>query len=395
VLDQHPKKRRKNPHQWIAFNLLFGFWILLPLAIVGGFNFLIDPYGVYNNFFILRELNEYKPKKEDNDRLYKAIDIIHLQPNTILLGSSRVKRGLDPDHPALESFPPVYNLGLNGANIYEIRRYLEHTLANNPRLKRVILGLDFFTFDRHIKNQPGFAEYRLEKKHVAWKDRLNTTLSLDTLASSQETIQANFDTPKSEQFSAHKGFLPYFKIHDGNTQIRFQGSIKLFFIEHQNYNLSEKYMQDFKKIVELCQQNKVELSVFISPTHGIRLQSIYASGKWPVFEQWKREVVELMGSVWDFSDYNSVNQEQLSERMDYYVDDSHYTKPIGDWVLNRVLGYQEENVPPEFGVLLTRDNLDRVLEKNRQDRDRWQQEHPASVKFVQLIQADVNKNFKQ
>lgn len=392
MLHQHPKKRHKNSHQSIAFNLLFGFWVILPLAIVGGFNLLIDPYGVYNEFFILRQLNEYKPKKEDNDRLYKAIDIIHLQPNTILLGSSRVKRGLDPNHPALEAFPPVYNLGLNGANIYEIRRYLEHTLANNPRLKRVILGLDFFTFDHHIKNQPGFAEYRLEKKQVAWKDKINTTLSLDTLASSQETIQANFDTPRSEQFSEHQGFLPYFKIHDGNTEIRFQGSTTLFFIEHNNYQLSAAYMQDLKKIVQLCQQNEVELIPFISPAHGIRLQLIYASGKWPVFEEWKRQMVALMGSVWDFSNYNSVTQERLSESMNYYVDDSHYTKPIGDWILNRVLGYQEEEVPPDFGVLLTHDNLDRVLENNRQDRDRWQQEYPESVEFVQSIQADTIKN---
>jgi hypothetical protein len=386
------QKRRNRQNQWIAFELLFAFWIILPLFIIGGFNFLIDPYGVYNQFFTLRELNDYKPNKEDNDRLYKAIDIIHLQPNTILLGSSRVKRGLDPDHPALNDFPPVYNLGLNGANIYEIRRYLEHTLVNNPRLKRVILGLDFFTFDRHIKNQPGFAEYRLEKKQISGQDAINTTFSLDTLASSQETILANFDTPKSDQFSAHKGFLPYFKIHDGNTEIRFQGSTKLFFIEHQNYQLSAKYMEDFKTIVKLCQQNKVELIVFISPSHGIRLQSIYASGKWSVFEEWKRQIVELMGSVWDFSNYNLVNREELSEKMNYYVDDSHYTKPIGDWVLNRILGYQDEEVPPDFGVLLTRDNLDRVLAKNRQDRDQWQQEYPQYVEFVQSIQEDVLNN---
>jgi len=390
-----PKNTRHKIRQWIGFNLLFGFSIAVPLLMVSGFNFLIDPYGVYNEFFILRELNYYKPKKEDNDRLYKSIEILHLKPNTILLGSSRVKRGLDPDHPALQSFTPVYNLGLNGANIYELRRYLEHTLVNNPRLKQVILGLDFFTFDRHISNQPGFAEYRLEKKHISWKDIINTTLSLETLAGSYETIEANFETPKSQYLSAHKGFLPYFKIEDGNTKIRFQGSTKLFFIEHQNYQLSEKYMEDLKIIIQLCKRNKINLIVFISPVHAIRLQSIYASGKWSIFEEWKRQVVDLMGSVWDFSDHNSVNQEPLSETMNHYVDDSHYTKPIGDWVLNRILSYQEDEVPSDFGVLLTRDNLEGVLEQNRYHREEWGKKNHQYVNFVQSIQEDVMKHNKK
>ncbi len=377
-------------NDFLKFNIFLFVFIGLPLLGVGSFNMFVDPYGVYNKKIIVDGLNHYKPNKENNDRLYKAVDIINLKPNTILLGSSRIKRGLDPNHQSLESLSPVYNLGLNGANIYELRRYLEHTLANNKNLKRVILGLDFFMFNDDLDNQASFAEYRLEKKHIALKDFLNTTLSLDTLEVSKKTIKLSSSTPQPETNTVDNGFLPYFKKEDGNID-RFQGSTKLYFRLHSNYQLSERYKNELKKILSLCKENNIELIVYFSPSHAIRLESIYATGKWSSFEAWKRQIVELI-PAWDFSNYNSITTEPLEESMSNYVDESHYTKPIGDLVLNRILGYQKEKVPQDFGILLTSNNVDEVLIKNRLDRKDWAKANPQEVEFVKKVQSDYLKS---
>ncbi|MBP0028550.1 hypothetical protein [Roseofilum sp. Guam] len=379
--------KRKNK-KYIFFNILFFSFMALPLIVVGSFNMIIDPYGVYDEKFVVYGLNHHKPNKENNDRLYKAIEIIHLKPNTILLGSSRMKRALDPNHPSLQTFAPVYNLGLNGANIYELRRYVEHTLVNNPNLQRVILGLDFFMFNANLDNQPSFTESRLEKKHIVFEDFLNTLLSLDTLEASQETIEASVEGSENEEALSQQGFLPYFKKEDGNTTIRFEGSTKLYFKLHHDYKLSEEYIHEFQKIVDLCQKHNVELIIYFSPAHAIRLESIYASGKWSVLEDWKRRMVSI-APVWDFFNYNSITTEPLSETMNNYVDDSHYIKPIGDLVVNRVLGNEEKKEFDDFGLLLTPKNIDNVLDKDRINREIWAKNNRQAVDFVNSIKLDV------
>lgn len=383
---------RFTQKQFLKFNILFFLWVGLPLFGVGGFNWFIDPYGIYNRNIMIDGLNHDKPNKEHNDRLYKAIDIIRLKPNTILLGSSRVKRGLDPEHPSLKSFP-VYNLGLNGANVYELRRYLEHTIFNNKKIDRVILGLDFFMFNDSLENQPSFTEYRLEKKHISFQDFLNTTLSLDTLFSGQETIQSS-SRNRSISNVSENGFLPNSDLENENIKLKFEKSTKLYFKLHSDYKLSQTYVNELKKIVALCEENDIDLIVYFSPSHAIRLASIDAGGHWSSFEDLKRQVTELM-PVWDFANHNSITTEPLRNRMSNYADESHYTKPVGDLILNRVLSYNEEKVPRDFGILLTSDNVNKILEKNRLYRDNWADKNPQEIEFVKAIQADMKDSSRE
>ncbi len=389
-----PKNRSKPARlrhkAFLGFNLLLAFWMSLPLLMVGGFNWWIDPYGIYHEQEIYG-INHDKPSQEYNDRLYKAIAIINHKPNTLLLGSSRVKRGLDPHHPSLQDASPVYNLGLNNANIYELRRYLEHSITNNPQLKRVILGLDFFMFNEHSQMPKTFAEYRLNKTHITFPDLLNTTLSLDTLQASQKTIQKSLKTRKSELNSSEDGFIPYQPMRDGNTTIRFHGSTKLYLKLHSDYKLSETHLKEFTHIVSICQQNHIDLIVYFSPAHAIHLESIYAPGKWSVLEEWKRQIVQII-PVWDFFNYNTVTTEPLTEEMNYYVDESHYTKPVGDLLLTRIFGDRLEQVPPDFGLLLTPENINHILRQNRLDRKHWSQIHPDEVEFVKSLQSELIQN---
>ncbi|NEP77511.1 MAG: hypothetical protein F6K17_08705 [Okeania sp. SIO3C4] len=121
-----PKKSEKfvlNKRKYHRYNWLFLLSVLLLVVAVGIFNIVVDPYDVFNtpNFF---GINHSKPRKNNSDRLFKTIDIIRIKPISILIGSSRTKRALDPNHPALENKQPAYNLALNSINSYELRRYV-------------------------------------------------------------------------------------------------------------------------------------------------------------------------------------------------------------------------------------------------------------------------------
>lgn len=387
-LDKKPTKRPYLSKKYPRFNFCFLLAALLPMLAVGLFNALIDPYATFDtpNFF---GINHSKPDEDNNDRLYKALDIIRIRPVTVFIGSSRAKQALDPSHPALANNQPAYNLALNGPNVYEIRRYLEHAIANEKDLKEVIFGVDFFMFNANLLNQPSFSETRLEKKHITVPDAINATFSLDTLFASKETITASINEPNKDDTYGDNGFMPNRRLDTGETEWRFNSGIKLYFELHSNYQFSDQYLSEFRKIVDLCKQNGIILKIFISPAHATDLEAIRVTGRWQDFEQWKRKIVNI-APVWDFSGYNSVTTEPISNYMKNYADNSHYSKPIGDLILDRILSYQNQKVPSDFGILITPENVEAHIAQIRADREVWAKKHPDEIKLVE----DIKKSMK-
>ncbi|NJL83991.1 MAG: hypothetical protein HC890_15635 [Chloroflexaceae bacterium] len=383
--------RRVNPFR--RFNRWFFLATALPVLTVGAVNVVIDPYGVFAT--PLGKFNHSKPKLDNNDRLFKAIEITRSQPRTIVMGSSRAKQGLDPGHPALAAHPPVYNLAINGPNFYEQRRYLEHAIANQPELKTIVLGIDFFAFNANLANQPTFAENRLEKRGLILTDFLNAVFSFDALAASQATIAESFKEQQIENIYEQLGYLP----NEATTDIdliewRFREGVKLYFELHWDHQLSEAYLADFAAIVRRCQEKNIALKIFISPAHATQWEAIRATGRWETFEDWKRRVVAIT-PVWDFSGYNSVTTEAIASQMQNYFDNSHYTKRVGDWVFDRVFDWEENQVPTDFGVLLTPENIEAHLLRIREDRQRWAAANPQQVQSVkQLYEGKVQKKSK-
>lgn len=130
-------------------------------------------------------------------------------------------------------------------------------------------------------------------------------MSIDTLATSQATIQASRKDKNQNAGYSENGFIPHRKIDDGKTKGRFNYSIGLFFSLHSSYIFSDEYFAKFKKIVELCKANNIKLIVFIPPSHATDMGSLNVIGEWQSMENWKRAMTKLI-PVWDFSGYNRV-----------------------------------------------------------------------------------------
>lgn len=389
-----PTTTRKSP-SYSYFNKLLFFSIFAVLSGVAGLNWLVDPYGVFRVSKV-QGFNHEKPQKFDNDRLFKTTDIIHLKPATILLGSSRMRQGLNPESPLLQEYLPVYNLGLNGSNIYELRKYLEHSITNNPNLKRVILGIDFFMFNGERELQTAFVENRLNKKHFMPNDLLNTLFSLTALSDSKATLIASQKSSlnRADINYGDNGFLPYRNPDSAKQEWRFQSSIRQYLDFHDQYRLSPEYLQEYRKIVEICRQQGIELKVFISPAHAIQWETIAATGEWNTFEQWKREIVKI-NPVWDFSGYNSITTESLKKPMENYTDSSHYTPQIGDLMLKRLFNKDISMIPQDFGVLMTPDNLESHLKSIRKSRKQWQENHLEEQELVRQVKKEFDQKTQQ
>jgi hypothetical protein len=60
---------------------------------------------------------------------------------------------------------------------------------------------------------------------------------------------------------------------------------------------------------------------------------------------------------WDFSGYNSVTTDNKN-----YLDHSHYNPSVSRWIAARIFNDQTVMVPKDFGVWVTRKNIDSHLE---------------------------------
>ena len=94
----------------------FAATALLLLALVGGFNVLIDPYSVWNCYRGVG-INKWAPKADDLDRLIKPIEILNKKPAALFLGDSQVLWGIDPAAYAQMTGKSAYNYGLRGASV--------------------------------------------------------------------------------------------------------------------------------------------------------------------------------------------------------------------------------------------------------------------------------------
>lgn len=385
------KKVRAKQNKFATYNYSLIAITSIPVLLVGLFNWAIDPQDIFKTPHY-GNLNHEKINKDNNDRLFKAIDIIRLQPDTIIMGSSRTKQGIDPEAAALANNSNVYNLALNGPNFYEVRRYIEHAIYNQPELEEIILGVDFFMFNEDLANQPTFNNARLEKRRIVLDDVIKNLFSIDTVSNSIDTIRASQKSPNTINSDyGDDGFMPNRNDNNGEAIWRFHQSIKLYFSLHSNYQLSQEYWNDFREIVQLCQENNIKLTVFISPSHATQWESIYATERWDVLEQWKRDLVSII-PVWDFSGYNSITTEEIAQYMENYVDNSHYTPEVGELILQRMRNKSRNNVPADFGVLLTSENIEEHLEQIESDRQTWLEENPEEANMVKDFYLEVNRD---
>lgn len=379
-----------NPYR--RFFTAFFCFLIIPILCCVLFNFKMDPYGIWGQDAWFG-LNHVKNLQRRHERLFKAVAVMRVRPTTILLGSSRTEVGLDPKHPLFASRTGIYNLGIAGPNMGEVEQYFEHALANQPKLEEVILGIDFFMFNDLSKNRADFDKELIGRTTIPSKTLLEVLFSFDALEASRSTLFFNLNPSpiRGVEFRA-----------DGMEKVKylvsrkksFEGTIKEFLRRirdnpmYGKYRYSQSAFESLAQVVRICREKQIRLTLFISPSHATEWEMIRLTGLWPEFENWKRQVAELY-PLWDFSGYNFVTTEAVAEDMENYIDHSHYTPKIGTLVLNRMFHVHEKDVPKDFGVLLTPENVEPHLSKIRAEQIMWIDAHTDVVAWIKDIQSQV------
>ena len=335
------------------------------LAVVFLANFLIDPYGIRKN-----------GGRVSNDRMVKAIKINQVKPKAIFMGSSGVARGLIPDHDIFSDQEPVYNLGILGANTYELKRYFEYATTNN-NVETAVVSLDFYAFNKIRDVRPGYSDFRLSTKYMIPQDLFGLYFSFDSLNLIFNPDARGLYFEKDGTYTRHLDKNKIDFIFEVELVEDFSREEEMYW----EYELSTEAINDIREMISLADDESVDIEFFITPLHSTLFYAAMISGYWPTYEEWFREIVSVQ-PVWDFSGCNSVTTELISVDMKNFEDPSHYSPEIGKLVLNRMFSYQSETVPADFGVYVTPDNIDQHLKQVRTQCQQWEEQNPEIVRWV-------------
>ena len=147
------------------------------LALVALINVIVDPYDIYG-WVSIAGFNSNKTQAIAKSRMTKPYLIERTHPATLLLGSSRVEAGFNPESTAWpETLRPVLNLGLPGAGPYGQFRILQDALATT-RPKLVFMGISFAEAQiAPTHNVPGAAKPAVGSVAAEFEGRLRVAES--------------------------------------------------------------------------------------------------------------------------------------------------------------------------------------------------------------------------
>lgn len=390
-------------------------WGLAVLALLLGamsFNYWVDPYGLYRP----RQAGDWKPHAATQGELVKPYLVLRHLPRTLILGNSRAEVGFDPADVAWpDAYRPVFNLALPGTGTRVARRLFEHVLAGHPPAA-LVLGVDFMDFlvspdaqggdpqmTRRLLVAPG-GQPNPRRWLQMLHDGASTLASLDALIHSLDTLRLQARTGVAdltadgfnpmrdyEEIARREGYFALFRQRDVEN-------IRAYRKRPKNlYSLGSRSsppFEDVSAILDAARAHRIPVQVVIYPYHAHLLEILRITGFWDLFEEWKRELVRRIdqgdpqGAVlWDFSGYHRYALEAVpaahdrSTAVHWYWEAGHFKKELGHLILERILGGKDE----DFGVRLTRENVEAHLAAIRRDGQRYRLERVREIEELERL----------
>jgi len=353
--------------------IFFFTGLAVPFLCVAAASLYVNPYCV------ISQCNDWDmliPSKYDRTmiRTTMAYVVGHLKPEAVVLGTSRAKF-LDKKHPGWH-VQPVLNAAVPGASMFEIRRLFEHIQMIHP-LKKMVLVLDYPYFN--VKEAEGFVDGRFLRvtKPTRITEYYSTVaqdyyIELFSSNSFARIINVLFPLPPKWRGNLERYSLNKYKSRSSQVSNASAGQEGGPFAE-------------LKTIIAIAAENAID-AIFVLPPFPVRNHPDFLYTE--TYFQWERDIVALLEKtattygkrfdLWDFSDYNAVTAGE-----NWFGDEFHFNPLGGTLMLNRIFHTCDDrcdDVPGNFGVKITQENIERHIRKMRVDDKNFKREHPEMMK---------------
>lgn len=335
------------------------FTILLTgLMIIITVNIIADPMMVLPFVHKLNNRSrDYNVRHQKTNLLYFSNYYGVQDYDGIILGSSRsvcLNQNL---------FSPkytVFNYAAAASRPQEAISYLSFAqeLHGKP-LRLIVIGLDFFASSgtkskSRVKGIPVVYTQEVKKPFYTIANLLN----LKAFHLSTRIIRANLHGTKSVYWERKSNStVEYFRPNSQQQEKSFNKTMN----DYKGMYSTFTYNPDYKQVLQEIKNTfpNAEFMIFTTPVSKPHLDMLFEYGLKDSYKQWLTDIVDVFGSVMHFMDENEVTVNYKR-----YFDDSHHLYPRStDLIIKRLLNENDENLPKDFGKMLTKDNLQDYLDK--------------------------------
>jgi len=384
---------------WKKFTTQIFIAILILILLIIAFTWVVDPFDIFDSPKI-SHFNDNKPKVGRHSRIHKAIVVQKIKPKILFLGTSRTEEGMDPNNQNFATIL-VYNCAISAGLPIEYEYYANEAIKNGA--KHIIIGADFFAFYSKDLLHAGF-----DKEVFNGSVPLKYFLSLDAFESSIKTVGSKKLTEYLETGRVNPILLQADLNDMGGYRKSFQVNEKKYFLSHYGNIFSKTqtaHWKAFERILDKAYQNNVKVTVFISPSHARQWEVLDLAQGYKIFEDFKRRVITINEKeafknekqpfvVWDFTGYHQLTSVTVPDdpkaKMQWYWDSSHYTKELGDIILDRMFdgNFSGGQSYPGFGAKITTQNVEAHSKKLRSERAKWQANYPKDMAEISTLKKD-------
>ena len=352
---------------------------LLTLCVFSLANVRLDPFGVWHSYAGAEHVSpalRFRPGTDADPRFAKPLQVLRLKPKTIIVGSSRVRDGMDPS--ILDGLvpPPIMNYGTAGLRATEGARFIRHAI-DVADVSCVIWGLDFFGFNDREIDEMGSDGFGILGASMRPKDLARLLIAWPTVLLSSEVINGT-GTTLPNGFNIAPATPP-----DQITASIMRNAVgfaKAPFL-YGKFSSCEKHMEEFEAILAYASAKGVKVCLYTSPLHALVMEAIFQAGAGDMFFAWKAKVAELALKygvpLHDCMEYNQITVSRV-EAAKYFFDGAHFTPLVSRMILSGFFPVSSEK-PAGFAPALTPDTISASREKLEMARRAYIRANPDLI----------------
>ncbi len=340
-----------NSKKFLKVVFGFSFSIIFLIFFI---NYIVDP------LWLFQHSNKFNQKQGSYDERQLKTNYLYynLKDNFdgILLGSSRATYVNQNDFENMN----IFNYSSGAMHPYEYKFYIDFAKKiKGKELKYIIIASDFFGTNRtDIKSRIDPKKYI---DNTINYNRYKLLFSIDTFNKSFKNIRYSF---KDRDLYYDRNTVKYHKIIPRDDMIKkhivsIKESTNL--VSDPNYSYDSQYITMLKTIKN--ENPNTKFIIYTSAvTSDLFVSIIKNANRWEEYKKWLNELIEVFGEVNHFMYINSV-----TKNLDNYYDDNHAYPFALKFIANKLSNTNNAEIPEDFGVLLTKSNIDEYLESIKKD----------------------------
>ncbi|MET0266180.1 MAG: hypothetical protein ABW202_11240 [Duganella sp.] len=386
-----------TPAQWRTYvSIICGVSVSLLVA-VAALNYHVDPYLIHQ--WDTEKVQQLRPARERLSAWGKTYALARFQPEVVYLGNSRTELGL-PSRSAQFGGRTVFNAALSGASLGDAIAMARHAVMVGPPTT-VVWGIDAPSFTLEAGNTEFDRALVANDRWYLLRRRLidiGRALTVDMTLDSVRLLQGSYGAVCHSSLALY-GQRDAACVRDridgwGGTRAAIVPRIREFI---RGAGPASDAMTAFAaSIAQLC-EHRVQLRVYLNPTHAMTIDALHQAGKGAAMAHWQQQLAVLFAGqrgrgcdarVYDFSGFNSVTTEVIPqlggfEEMRYYWETSHYRLNVGSMILARMFG--QGSAPDDFGVELEPATLAAQQARQQSARALYHREQAQAAAMVKAL----------